>query len=63
MEAPTQPEYSIEIRKRTREANIFVKDAQEHVGAPTSFHKKRRSLDMYTIYMALMIELIDSEPF
>ena len=36
VETSTQVEYSKEGRKRTREADKFLGDAQENVGAPTS---------------------------
>jgi len=32
------------------------------VGAPSNQHRKRRSLDQFTSYMALMIELVDIDP-
>ena len=41
-------------RKHTREADRFMLDATEHVGAPTSQRRQRRSPNRYTGYMALM---------
>ena len=37
-------------------------DVTEHVGAPTSQRRQRRSPDRYTRYMALMNECIVIEP-
>ena len=49
-------------RKCTREADRLMLDVTEHVGAPTSQCRQRRSLDKYTRYMALMSECIVTEP-
>ena len=43
-------------------ANKLMHDARENVGAPTSQHKQRRSLDRYIGYMSLMSESVESEP-
>jgi len=61
VDEPTQPESSREERKIIREVDRLVQDVHEHVGAATSLHRKRISLDIYTSYMVLMIELIDSD--
>ena len=53
-EEPTQPESSREGRKRNKVVYSLVQDEWEHVGAPISLCRKRRSLDIYTGYMALM---------
>jgi len=39
-----------------------VQDAKENVGAPSNFHRQRSSPKRYTGYMALMIELVETEP-
>jgi hypothetical protein len=49
-------------KERTREADRLLQDARENVGAPTSQHRQRRSPDRYTGYMALMSELVETEP-
>lgn len=56
---PTQLEKYRERRNRTREGDRLIQDAQEHVGVPTSHHRKRRSPERYTSYMDLMTELIE----
>ena len=63
MEKPTHAEPSTRNgRKRTREADKLMLDATEHVGAPTSQCRQRRSPDRYTEYMVLMSECIVTEP-
>lgn len=62
MEAPTHAETSRDGRKCTREADNLMHDVRENVGAPTSQHRQRRSLDRYTSYMALMSESVEIEP-
>jgi len=62
VETSTQAKLSIEGRKRTREVDILVQDERENVGAPSYFHKKRRSPERYTGYMDLMTELVETEP-
>jgi len=56
METSTQIESSREGRKCTREANKYLDDAWENVGALTSQHRQRRSPKWYTRYMDLMGE-------
>ena len=62
VEKTNQVEQSKEGRKRTRGVERLVKDARENVGAPSNQHMQRRSLDQYTGYMAIMIELVESKP-
>jgi len=62
VEAPTHVETSKDGRKRTKESNRFMLDARENVGAPTSHHRQRRSLDRYIGYMAQMSESAEIEP-
>eukprot|EP00253_Pinus_taeda_P028241 PITA_28241 len=62
VEITTQAEPSQEGRKISREAKRLLHDARENVGAPSNQRRLRRSLDWYTGYMALMTELIDTEP-
>lgn len=63
MEAPTHVETSKDKREHTREADILMYDDRENVGAPTSQHRKRRSPDQYTGYMALMSKSVEIEPY
>ena len=49
-------------RKPTIQAERLMADATEHVGAPKSQRKKRRSPDRYNGYMALMSECIVTKP-
>ena len=49
-------------RKRTIEAERLAQDAEKIVGAPTSQHRSRQSLERYTRYMALMSKCIVTEP-
>ena len=49
-------------RRRTTEADKLRLDAAEHVGAPKSLRRHRRSPDMFTGYMALMSKCIVTEP-
>ena len=46
----------------TTEANRLRLDATQNVGAPTSQHRQRQSLDRFTGYMALMSKCIVTEP-
>jgi len=55
-------ETSRDGRNHTREVDRLMHDARENVGAPTSHHRQRRSLDQYTSYMALMRESVEVEP-
>lgn len=61
METTTQLEPSREGRKRNRESERLVQDAKENVGASSNQRRKRRSLDQYINYMALMTELVETE--
>lgn len=61
METSTQVEPSKEGRKITREDERILQDARENVGAPSNLCRKRRSPERYTRYMALMIDLIETE--
>ena len=49
-------------RKHTKEADRLMLDATEHVGAPTSQRRQRRTPNRYTGYMALMSKFIVTEP-
>jgi len=40
----------------------LIKETQETIGAPSSTFKLTKQPQRYMRYMALMIELIDSEP-
>ena len=62
METSTQEEPSREGRKRTREADILVQDVRANVGVPSHLHRHKRSLDWYNSYMAIMPELVETEP-
>ena len=39
-----------------------MQDVRENVGAPSNQHRKRRSPDQYTDYMALMNKRVENEP-
>ena len=49
-------------RNLTTEADKLMLDVTDHVGAPTSQRRHRRSLERYTGYMDLMKERIVIEP-
>ncbi len=57
VETSTQETSSREGRKRTREVKRVVQDVRDNVGAPSNLHRKRRSPEKYTRYMALMTSL------
>jgi len=61
VETSTQAESSREGRKRTREVDRLLLDARENVGESSSQHKKRKSPDRYTGYMALIGECVKTE--
>ena len=63
VDAPTHANKSKNGNNHSREADKLVLDARDNVGAPTSQHRQRRSLDRYTGYMALMSESVEIEPF
>ena len=50
-------------RSRTMEVDRLVQDVMENLGAPSNLHKQRRSPERYTGYMALMIEMVETEPY
>lgn len=62
VETSTQAGPSKEGRKRTREFDTLVPDARENVRSPSNLHRQRRSHKRYTGYMALMTELVETEP-
>jgi len=62
MGEPTHAETSRDGRKHTREVEKLMDDARENVGAPTSQHRQRRSLDQYTGYMDLISKSVDIDP-
>eukprot|EP00253_Pinus_taeda_P016364 PITA_16364 len=62
VETSTQAESSREGRKHTIEVDRLLDDAWENGGAPSSQRKKRRSLERYTRYMALMGACVVIEP-
>ena len=62
MDTSTQVESSREVRKCTREADIFLDDAPKNVVAPSSQHRQKRSRERYTRYMALMGACVVTEP-
>eukprot|EP00253_Pinus_taeda_P010452 PITA_10452 len=62
VETPTHAENSRDGRKHTREAEKLMHDARENVGAPTSQHRKWRSPDQHTSYIALMSESVEVDP-
>ena len=49
-------------RRHTMEADRLRLDVVENVGAATSLHKQRHSVDNFTGYMALMSNCIVIEP-
>jgi len=61
VETSTQVEPSREGRKRTREVDRLVQDVRENVGAPSNFHRKRRSPDWHIGYMSIMTKLVENE--
>jgi len=62
VETSTKAKSSREGRKRTREADKLLDDAQENVGAPSSQRRQRRSPEWYSRYMALMGACVVTEP-
>jgi len=62
VETSTQAKSSRYRRKRTREVDRLLYDAQENVGEPTYQHRQRRSLERYNGYMALMSGFVETYP-
>jgi hypothetical protein len=62
-EAPsTQEATTTSGKKRPRWLQQTLKDAQEHVEAPKKTFRESRPPQKYSSYMALMCDIIDSEP-
>eukprot|EP00253_Pinus_taeda_P004472 PITA_04472 len=62
VETSTHAKTSRDGRKRSREVDRLMLDAQENVGQPSSQRRQRRLPERYTGYMALFGECVESEP-
>eukprot|EP00253_Pinus_taeda_P018182 PITA_18182 len=62
VERSNQEDSSKDGQKSTQEANRLLLDVRENVREPTSQRRKRRSLERYTGYMALVGECVETEP-
>jgi len=62
VETSTQEKSSKEGKKRTKEVERLMHDVRENVGAPSNQYIQRRSPYWYNGYMALMTELVKTEP-
>jgi hypothetical protein len=59
---PTQPVTPSSRRRCTKWVDQLIKEARERVEAPTSIFRKRKPPQRYIGCLALMTELIDSNP-